>query len=108
VKPVEKPKPKPPDVKPGDKPKPKPPDKMPPEDNPADRAGAVQDGYVKVTSNVKAKVSVDGNDTGLSTPTKLKLSPGRHKIGFAYGTTKSAFPVIIKSGETINFHKDLE
>ena len=97
--------------KPPDKPKPdkpKPPDKMPPEDNPADRAGSVQDGYVVVSSTPKAKVAVDGTETGLTTPTKLKLSPGRHKIGFSYGTTKTAFPVVVKAGETINFHKDLE
>jgi hypothetical protein len=86
----------------------KPPDKMPPEDNPADRAGMVQDGYVVVSSNPKAKIAVDGTETGLTTPTKLKLSPGKHKIGFSYGTTKSAFPVTVKAGETINFHKDLE
>nr|MBA2538067.1 hypothetical protein [Deltaproteobacteria bacterium] len=108
VKPADKPKPVPVEVKPADKPKPKPPDKMPPEDNPADRAGSVQDGYVMVTSKPKAKLSVDGTDTGLSTPTKLKLSPGRHKIGFSYGTTKSAFPVVVKAGETTSFHKDLE
>ena len=42
--------------KPPDK---KPPDKMPPEDNPADRAGSVQDGFVVVSSNQKAKITVD-------------------------------------------------
>ncbi len=91
--------------KPPDK---KPPDKMPPEDNPADRAGSVQDGYVVVSSTPRAKVSVDGVETGLTTPTKLKLSPGKHKIGFSYGTTKSAFPVIVKAGETVTFNKELE
>ena len=105
---VTKPPDKKPDVivkKPPDK---KPPDKMPPEDNPADRAGSVQDGYVVVSSAPKSKVSVDGVETGLTTPTKLKLSPGRHKIGFSYGTTKSAFTIVVKAGETVNFDKKLE
>ena len=105
--------PKPPDKKPDvvvvkKPPDKKPPDKMPPEDNPADRAGSVQDGYVVVSSTPKAKVSVDGAETGLTTPTKLKLSPGKHKIGFAYGTTKTVFTVTVKAGETVTFNKDLE
>ncbi len=105
---VVKPPEKKPDVVVVKKPDKKPPDKMPPEDNPADRAGSVQDGYVVVSSTPKAKVSVDGVETGLTTPTKLKLSPGKHKIGFSYGTTKSAFPVTVKAGETVTFNKDLE
>jgi hypothetical protein len=80
-------------------------DTMPPE-NPPPMNDSM--GFVTVTSKPKAKIAIDGIDSGMTTPTKLRLQAGKHKIQFSYGTTKSAFPLAVKAGETMNFHKDLE
>jgi len=69
---------------------------------------SIDDGYVVVSSTPKARVAVDGIDTGLTTPTKLTLSPGKHKITFSYGTTRSTFAVRVVANETVPFHKDLQ
>ncbi len=66
------------------------------------------DAYVLVTSKPVARVAVDGVETGLTTPTTLKLSAGKHKIMFSYGTTRSSFGVRLTAGETLRMHKDLE
>ena len=85
------------------------PDKMPPEDNPADKAAALGNkGTLSVTSSPKAKISIDGVDTGRSTPLKVPLSPGKHKVAFTLGTTKVTFSVTIKAGETTSLYKELQ
>jgi serine/threonine protein kinase len=84
------------------------PDKLPPEDNPADKAAALSSkGFLSVTSNPSAKISVDGVEVGQS-PIKVPTTPGKHKVMFTLGTDKFAFPVIVKAGETTNFHKELK
>jgi hypothetical protein len=65
-------------------------------------------GYIVLSSVPKARVAVDGVDTGLTTPTKLKLAAGKHKISFSYGTTKTTFPVSIVANETVTLNKSLE
>ena len=85
------------------------PDKMPPEDNPADKAAALgTKGTLSVTSSPKAKIAIDGVDTGQSTPLKVPLSPGKHKVAFTLGTTKVTFSVTIKAGEITSLYKELQ
>ena len=87
-------------------------DKLPLEDNPADRAASVpQKGWVVLTSKPSAKIIVDGNDTGMSTPItgrSLALAPGRHRITFQIGGDKYTFTVIVKAGETVTLDKMLQ
>ena len=63
--------------------------------------------WVELASKPPARVSVDGIDTGLNTPAKIKLSPGRHKITFQAGTSKWTFPITVKAGETLKMVKEL-
>ncbi len=95
---------------PGDKTRPK--DKLPPEDNPADRAMATPSkGWVQLTSKPSAKILVNGADTGLSTPITGRMLPlpaGRHRITFQIGGDKYTFVVIVKSGETVSLDKVLQ
>ena len=81
------------------------PDKMPNEDT---RSG---DGYLEISSKPRAKVGVDGTDTGMTTPIggkSLKLAPGKHKITFSVGDDKFTFTVVIKPGETLKLDKVLQ
>ena len=78
---------------------------MPPEDT---KAG---DGYLEITSKPRAKVGVDGVDTGMMTPIgskALKLAPGKHKVTFSVGDDKFTFTVVIKPGETLKLDKVLQ
>jgi hypothetical protein len=85
---------------------------MPPEENPADRAGTpASKGWVQITSKPSARISVNGNDTGLSTPITgraLSLPAGRHRITFQIGGDKYTFSVIVKAGETVTLDKTLQ
>jgi hypothetical protein len=87
-------------------------DKLPAEDNPADRAGSTPSkGWVQLTSKPSAKILVDGNDTGLSTPITgrtLALTPGKHRITFQIGGDKYTFTVTVKAGETVTLDKMLQ
>jgi len=66
-------------------------------------------GYLTVSSKPSAKISVDGVDTGMSTPTgKIQLTPGRHKVTFMVGDDKFTFAVNIKAGETTSLNKELQ
>ena len=91
--------------------KPRPVDKLPPEDNPADKAAALENGYLNVYSKPPAKISIDGKDTGLATPITgkaLSLAPGKHKVTFTIGGDRFTFAVTIKSGATETLSKDLQ
>ena len=107
AKPADKPADPPKPVKPADKPRPR---AQPDDDNPADKAAAIGTmGFLTITSTPRAKVLVDGVDTGKSTPIKkLPLAPGRHKIQFVVGSDKHTYPVIIKAGETQTLDKNLQ
>jgi len=98
-------------VKPTDK-RPKPADKMPVEENPADKAASIgEKGYLNVYSKPSAKISIDGKDTGFSTPISgrtLPLLPGKHKVTFTIGGDRFTFSVTIKSGSTETLSKDLQ
>jgi serine/threonine protein kinase len=102
-------------TKPGDK---KPLDVKKPADKPSDepslkqppRSPADAKGYAAISSTPSARISIDGKDTGLSTPISgraLPLSPGRHKVTFVIGGDKFTFSVTIKAGDTTALHKEL-
>jgi hypothetical protein len=61
-------------------------------------------GFLIVGSTSRAKIYVDGEDTGRLTPVAssnpLSLKPGRHEIVLEAGEEKSTFQVVIKPGET--------
>ena len=66
-------------------------------------------GQLTVASKPSARISIDGVDTGMSTPTgKISLTPGRHKVTFAVGDDKFTFAVTVKAGETVNLSKELQ
>ncbi|HUS33124.1 MAG TPA: hypothetical protein VMZ53_31700 [Kofleriaceae bacterium] len=72
---------------------------------------AVAQGYLQVFSKPKAKVFVDGVDSGKTTPIKgknLALTPGKHKITFLIGDDRFTYPVVIQSGKTETMTKDLQ
>ncbi len=105
-KPVDK---KPVDVKTTDK---KPPvdDKKPSDKSNQAAADNSGKGYLHVFSKPSAKVLVDGNETGLSTPItgrSIALTPGRHKVTFQIGGDKFTYAVNIKAGATEVLSKDL-
>lgn len=89
-------------------------DKLPFEDKkppPPPPAGDKDKGFLEVYSTKKAKILVDGVDTGLSTPISgkvLSLTPGRHKITFIVGEDRFTFPVTIKAGATETMRKELQ
>ena len=67
-------------------------------------------GYVEVFSDPPAQVLVDYKPTGLTTPVtgqKILLSPGKHKITYVLGSSKSTFPIIVKPGEKTVLSKSL-
>jgi hypothetical protein len=73
-------------------------------------ADASGKGYLHVFSKPSAKVLVDGNETGLSTPItgrSIALTPGRHKVTFVIGGDKFTYAVNIKAGATEVLSKDL-
>jgi serine/threonine protein kinase len=65
-------------------------------------------GYVNLTSKPSAKIFIDGTDSGKSTPIKLPLAPGKHKISFVVGDDRYTYPVTVKAGETVAMQKDLQ
>ncbi len=88
-------------------------------DKPADKtnptaippAGDPTKGYLQVFSKPTAKISVDGTDTGMSTPISghtLSLAPGKHKVTFVIGDDRFTYPVTIKPGQTESMTKDLQ
>ncbi|MEO8702711.1 MAG: PEGA domain-containing protein, partial [Kofleriaceae bacterium] len=90
-------------------PKLKPKDKLPPEDNPADKAAAMSTkGILAISSTPSAKVAIDGVDTGQSTPMKLPVTPGKHKVTYTLGGDKFTFTVTVKVGETTALSKELQ
>ena len=89
---------------------PKPVDKVKP-DQGATPAAADGKGYLQVYSKPAAKISIDGVDSGLSTPIAgraLQLTPGKHKVTFTIGGDKFTFAVMIKAGATETLSKDLQ
>jgi hypothetical protein len=68
-------------------------------------------GFLQVFSTPSASVSVDGRDTGMSTPIvgrkRLSLSPGRHRVGLELDGRTREFSVTIVAGETTTLSKTL-
>jgi serine/threonine protein kinase len=86
----------------------KPGDARPADAKPAAGARVEDKGFLTVTSRRTARISIDGIDTGSSTPLSGRaLPPGKHKVTFAFDTDKHTFTVVIKAGETTTLHKDL-
>jgi tetratricopeptide (TPR) repeat protein len=77
------------------------------DDEPAPAANAK--GYVKLLTKPAAKVFVDGQDTGQTTPvSRLPLTPGKHKITFLIGDDRFTYPIIVSAGATQTLSKDLQ
>ena len=69
-----------------------------------------QDTYIEVTSNVtSASVSIDGKWVG-ATPTKVKISPGRHDVKVTNGDRWTIYNKTIEAtfGQTIQVRANLE
>jgi hypothetical protein len=64
-------------------------------------------GYLQVFGKPAAKILIDGADTGRTTPTKLKLTPGKHKITYVIGLDRFTYTITINAGETTTISKDL-
>jgi hypothetical protein len=86
---------------------PKPADTKPADTKPASADDPTK-GYVQLGSKPSAKIFVDGSDTGKSTPIKLPVSPGKHKISFVVGDDRYTYPITVKAGETVPMQKDLQ
>ena len=92
----------------------KPGDKKPADDpalKPLPKVPGDTRGYAAITSTPPARITIDGKDTGLSTPiagNALQLPPGKHKVTFVIGGDKFTFSVVIKAGEVASMHKDLQ
>ena len=91
---------------------PKPPPESPAvvHSDPAPDKGGGADGYLRLGSKPWTKITIDGKDTGLTTPQgKIRLGPGNHKIVLQNPQfqIKESFSVEIKSGETETVIKDL-
>ena len=80
-------------------------DKLPPEDT---SATAGDKGNLTISSKPAAKIVVDGGATGLSTPCKLTLAAGKHKITFLVGEDKYSFNIVVKAGATTDLTKDFQ
>ena len=72
-------------------------------------APAAGDGYLVVFSKPTAQVSVDGSDTGMTTPIvarrRLTLSAGKHSVTLTVDGTPHVFAVIIAADQTTTLSK---
>jgi hypothetical protein len=71
---------------------------------------STEKGYLWVNSKPKAKILIDGVDTGLTTPITgktLPLTPGKHKVTFVIDDDRFTYPVLIQPGKTEVMSKDL-
>ena len=67
-------------------------------------------GYLRLNSKPWTRISIDGKDTGLTTPqTKISLPPGKHTITLVNNPfgIKHTFTVTIVAGETVTKVLDL-
>lgn len=59
-----------------------------------------------------ARVHIDGEDTGKSTPipknSKISLEPGRHKVTFVVGDERFSYPITITAGKVKKLVRDLQ
>jgi len=57
-------------------------------------------GFLRLSSRPPARVTVDGQDTGQTTPViNLGLAPGRHKVRLDAGPRSDEFEVVIRAGK---------
>jgi hypothetical protein len=61
-----------------------------------------------VMSKPFARIFVDSVDTGSSTPMKIMLAPGKHKVTFQVGADKFTYSVNLKANETFKLYKDFD
>ena len=75
-------------------------------------AAGGQKGYLQVFSQPSARVLVDGQDTGKSTPlgggSRLELTPGKHKITLVVGDDKTTLTETIVAGKTNVLSKNMQ
>ena len=77
----------------------------------ASRQPAEGRSFLNITSKPNAKILLDNNDTHLTTPISshaLPVPPGKHKLTFVVGGDKFTYSVVVKPGETVTVHKDLQ
>jgi hypothetical protein len=68
-------------------------------------------GHLVITSTPRARIAIDGVDTGISTPITgpgLPVEPGMHRVTFSIGPDRFTFSKRVASGETVVMDKQLE
>ncbi len=84
------------------KPKPKPKPVVKPKPKPKPKPAAGGKGWLLLGSTPWTRITIDGRDTGMTTPKKLPLSAGKHTIRLRnpkFGIDKS-FKVVVKADAT--------
>jgi serine/threonine protein kinase len=75
-------------------------------------AAEAEPGFLVAFTTPIARVMIDGNDTGKSTPIaparRLSLPPGKHTLTFVIGDEIETYTVTISSGKTTRFTRDLQ
>ncbi len=66
-----------------------------------------QSGFLSASSNPPARLIVDGNDTGKTTPSKVPVSPGKHKVTFVVGDQKFNYNIMVEPGQDYSLSKSL-
>jgi hypothetical protein len=65
-------------------------------------------GSVKIACTPPARITIDGRDTGKTTPVMITgLTPGKHHVTFVIGDDRFTYAVTVKPGETATLSKDL-
>jgi tetratricopeptide (TPR) repeat protein len=65
-------------------------------------------GTVKIECTPAAHITIDGVDTGKTTPASLQLPAGKHKLTFVIGGDRFTYPVAVTPGETTTISKVLQ
>jgi len=71
-----------------------------------------ESGFLIANTQPPARVVIDGQDTGRSTPIgpreKMALSPGRHVVSFVSGGRSFDYEIVVKSGEDTQLLRRLD
>ncbi len=65
-------------------------------------------GTLEIGSRPPAEVWIDGRDSGWTTPAKIPITPGRHRVTLITPDGKTTFAVTVKKGEVTRVIKQLE
>jgi hypothetical protein len=66
-----------------------------------------QTGSLVADSKPSAKVLVDGRDTGKSTPARIKLPAGKHRVTFVVGEQKFTYNIMVEPDQDYELSKSL-